>query len=361
MTIAPIEGVESLEQTALKPKALISGAGGFIGSHLTEHLLQQGHAVRGLLMPEESDQFLAGLAVETVRGDIKRRQSLEMAVEGIDTIYHLAAISLHDARLPDSEYIAVNIEGTRNLLNAAVAAGVKRFLYTATIEAVGLSQDGKPLTEESEQRPRNIYGRTKMEAEKLVLDYAKKKRIETIVVRPPMIYGPREFILLRRLFKIIALGFYPLIGSGRALTEFCYVKNQVHGIALAAARGTSGSIYFISDERPYTIEEIVSTIAAELGTHAWTPHLPVPIAKTIGASLEILNKLLPFYPFRIPQTGRPPFSRKTVEWTAESRLYVDISKAREELGYRPAYSLSDGVQETIAWYRERGYLPPRDR
>jgi UDP-glucose 4-epimerase len=307
-------------------------------------------------MPEESDAFLAGLEVEKARGDLKLPRSLEQAVAGVDTIYHLAAISLHDANIPDEDYVAVNVEGTRNLLQAAVAAGVKRFLYTATIEAVGMSRDGKPLTEESEQYPRNIYGRTKLEAEKLVLDYAREGKIETVVVRPPMIYGPRELILLRRLFKIIALGFYPLIGSGQALTEFCYVKNQIQGIVLAAERGTSGSVYFISDERPYTIEEIVTTIAEAMGKRAWTPRIPVPLAKAIGASLEAMSKVLPFYPFRIPQTGRPPFSRKTVEWTAESRLYVDISKARRELGYAPSYSLVQGVRETLGWYRKNGYL-----
>lgn len=334
----------------------MTGAGGFIGSHLVEYLVNKGAVVRVLLAPNESASFLESVNVEPCRGDLRDPRSLRDAVEGVDIVYHLAAISLHDATIAEDDYVAVNVEGTRNLLHASVDAGVKKLLYTATIEAVGMSRDGQPLTEASAQHPRNIYGRTKLEAEQLVLAYARASKIHGVVVRPPMIYGPRELILLRRLFRIIALGFYPLIGSGQALTEFCYVKNLVRGIDLAAERGGSGEVYFISDERSYAIEEIVSTIAQAMGVRVWTPHIPVPLAKVIGAVFEVLSRMLPFYPFRIPQTGRPPFSRKTVEWTANSRLYVDISKARRELGYVPQYSLARGVEETLDWYRKNNYL-----
>lgn len=336
--------------------ALVTGAGGFIGSHLTEYLVKKGDRVRVLLQPNSVEALPKSLNIERYYGDLRDPQSLRQAIKDVDTVYHLAAISLHDARIANADYVAINVEGTKSLLDASVVAGVKKFLYTATIEAVGISSDGKPLTEGSEQHPRNIYGRTKLDAEKLVCAYARENKIATVVVRPPMTYGPREVILLRRLFRIVAKGFYPLVGSGQALTEFCYVKNLVQGMVLAAQLGPSGSIYFISDERPYTIEEIVRTIVSATGTPAWTPHLPVPMAKAIGLMLEMLSKLLPFYPFRIPQTGRPPFSRKTVEWTAESRLYVDISKARKELGYRPCYSLREGIFETVTWYREHGFL-----
>ncbi len=337
------------------PSVLVTGAAGFIGSHLVDSLLADGISVRAMIRRNEDDSFL-NTAAQKVYGDLTDPSSLRTAAEGMDTIYHLAAISRHDANVPDAEYQAVNVLGTHHLLDAARDAGVKRFLYTATIEAVGISRDGNPLTEESPQNPGNIYGQTKLDAEKLTLSYGTEHALETVVVRPPMIYGERELILFQRLFRIIEKGVYLLIGSGTALTEFCYVKNQVQGIRLAATRGRPGEVYFISDERSYSIEEIIRAIADEMGTRVWTPHIPIPVAKAMGLVFEGLSKILPFYPFRIPQTGRPPFSRKTVKWTSSSRLYVDISKARQELGYTPQYSLQAGIRETVAWYRLHGYL-----
>ncbi len=336
---------------------LVTGAAGFIGSHLVDVLRADGVPVRAMVRPEDDRSFLRGSTAETVFGDLKDPESLRAAVTGVDLIYHLAAISRYDAGVADAEYRSVNLEGTRHLLDAARAAGVRRLLFTGTIEAVGTSRDGRPLTEASPQHPRNIYGKTKLEAERIVRSFGKEHGMETVVVRPPMTYGGRELILLQRLFRVIQKGIYPLIGTETVLTEFCYVKNQVHGLRLAADRGRSGEVYFISDDRSYPIEEIIRTIADTMGTGVWTPHIPVPAAMAIGLAFEGVSKVLRFYPFLIPQTGRPPFSRKTVEWTAKSRLYVDISKARKELDYHPPYSLREGVHETVSWYRENGLLP----
>ncbi|OQX07316.1 MAG: hypothetical protein BWK76_25000 [Desulfobulbaceae bacterium A2] len=337
-------------------KVLVTGAAGFIGSHLVEALTGDGIEVVSLAQPGECLDNLHGTPCRIVFGDIRDRDALRTALPGVDLVYHLAAISRFDRNVPDETYQAVNVEGTRNVLETANEAGVRRVLFTATIEAVGMSSDGRPLTEDSPQVPRNIYGATKLAAENLVAGFRGRADLDTVVVRPPMTYGPREMLLHSRLFKVIAKGIYPLVGDGQALTEFCYVKNQVQGIRLAAERGQPGGIYFISDPRSYTIEEIVRAIASGMQVRVFTPHLPVPLALTIGFGFELLSKLLPFYPFLIPQTGRPPFSRKTVAWTSQSRLFVDQTKARRELGYEPRYDLAGGIRETIAWYRQRGVL-----
>lgn len=335
---------------------LVTGAAGFIGSHLVDSLSADGIPVRALILPGSDFSNLKESGAEIVYGDIRNPAGLRMAMQNISVVYHLAALSRHDAKICDAEYHAVNVEGTRNILESAAAAGIRRVVFTGTIEAVGLSRDGKPLTEDTPQNPRNIYGRTKLEAEKLVRAFNLRQGVETVVVRPPMTYGPREMLLLTRIFKLIEKGFYPLIGSGRALTDFCYVKNQVQGIRLAADRGRPGEVYFISDERPYAFEEIIDTIAAAIGVRLWKPHIPIPLARSMGLTLEMLAKVLRFYPFIIPQTGRPPFSRKSVAWLSASRLFVDISKARRELGYTPAYDLARGVCETVQWYRQMGHL-----
>jgi len=336
--------------------SLVTGAAGFIGSFLVERLLSEGIPVRAFLKRGTASKTVVASKAEVFEGDIKDAASMSRAMEGVDVVYHLAAISRYDTNIPDEEYYSVNVEGTRNILDAARNAGVRKVVFTATIEAVGVSSDGKPLTEDSPQQPRNIYGQSKLDAENLVIDSHRRHGLDAVVVRPPMIYGPGNTILCKRLFGIIRRGFYPLIGDGRALTEFCYVKNQVHGIRLAADKGRAGEVYFISDARSYSIEEIVDTIARVMGVRVIKPRIPVPVALAMGWSFEMLAKVLRFYPFVIPETGRPPFSRKTVAWTAESRLYCDISKARRELGYNPPFSLEDGVRETVDWYRANGFI-----
>lgn len=335
---------------------LVTGAAGFIGSHLVDALSADGISVRALVLPGSELSNLKASKSEIVQGDIRNPACLREAMRNVAVVYHLAAISRHDANIRNEEYHAVNVEGTQNVLESAAACGVRRVVFTGTIEAVGMSMDGKPLTEDTPQNPRNIYGRSKLEAENRVRSFPASRGVETVIVRPPMTYGPRELLLLPRLFRLVAKGFYPLIGSGKALTEFCYVKNQVAGIRLAAERGKPGEVYFISDERSYAFEEVIDAIAAELGRRLWKPHIPVPLALCLGLTLELLAKVLRFYPFLIPQTGRPPFSRKSVAWLSESRLFVDISKARRELGYAPRHSLSTGIRETIAWYRSQGHM-----
>ena len=340
----------------MKPKVLVTGGAGFIGSHLVDELAADGIAVRSFIKLGDDVSNLSESKSEVVSGDIRDIGSLKQAMEGIETVYHLAAISRYDLNVPEDEYQSVNVEGTRNVLNCAEETGVKCVLFTATIEAVGLSEKGDPLTEESPPCPRNIYGVTKQDAEDLVTSYSSSTGMKTVVVRPPMTYGPREMILCSRLFKVIQRGLYPLVGSGEALTEFCYVKNQVQGIRLAAEKGRSGEVYFISDEKSYMIKDVIKAIARELDVKVVTPHLPIPLALAIGLAFEILSKIFRFYPFVIPQTGRPPFSRKTVKWTSESKLYCDISKARRELGYSPEFSQEEGIRETVAWYRAKGHM-----
>ncbi len=337
-------------------KSLVTGANGFIGSHLVESLLADGIATRAFIQTGTAIPSITNPGIEIVRGDVMDIQSLKNALSGIDIVYHLAAISKFDANRPDEEYHSINVIGTRNVLEACREMGVKKIIYTSSIEAVGPSRDGKALAEETKPSPRNIYGESKLAGEKLMKKYHTNYGMDTIIVRPPMTYGPGDTILFRRLFKIISKGYYPVVGNGKTLSEFCYVKNQVFGIKLAGEKGKAGETYFISDERPYSIEEIIKKIAGELGVNIRIVHLPISVALSIGFFLELLSKIFRFYPFVIKETGRAPFSRKTVEWTSKNCMFCDTSKAKRELGYKPPYNLDEGIKQTVSWYKEKGFL-----
>lgn len=337
-------------------KSLVTGAAGFIGTHLVESLVADGIATRAFVQSNSDMSSIMNLGTEIAQGDVRNLASLKNALTDIDIVYHLAAVSRFDLNVSCEDYNSINVIGTRNVLEACRITGVKRIIYTSTIEAVGPSVNGKPLTEETAPHPRNIYGKSKLAAETIVKKYHTDYGMDTVIVRPPMTYGPRDRVLFQRLFKLINKGYYPIVGNGKALTEFCYVKNQVFGIRLAAEKGRPGETYFISDERAYPIEEIIRKIARELNVNIRLVHLSIPAALTVGFSLELLSKIFRFYPFVIKQTGRPPFSRKTVEWTSKSSLFCDISKARRELNYKAPYSLEEGIRETVAWYKEKGLL-----
>jgi UDP-glucose 4-epimerase len=337
-------------------KILVTGGSGLIGSHLVESLVADGENVRCFVRTTSNLSFISNLDIDIVYGDLKDFESLRKATEGIDIVYHLAAISRLHLNMPLQEYQAVNVEGTRNVLEASRIAGVKKIIYTSSIEAVGPTQDGGPFNEETEPNPTNNYGETKLGGERVARKYYKDYGMNVIIVRPPMIYGPRNLLLVKRLFRIINKGYYPIVGDGKALMEFCYVKNEVYGIRLAGERGKAGETYFISDERSYSTEEVVREIAKQLGVNLKIFHIPVPVAWGIGFSFEVLSKFFKFYPFMVRETGRPSFSRNTVKWTSKSTWFCDISKAKRELGYRPPYTLSEGIRETIEWYRGIGVL-----
>lgn len=337
-------------------RVLITGASGFVGSHLVEYLKPKGIQIRCLIQPGDASHVIAGTpGIECVSGDLKDARSLNEAARNCHIVIHAAAIARYNASLPEDEYQSVNVQGTRWLLEASLKNGVKRFVYISTIEAVGPSDDGHPLTEKTVCRPRNVYGRSKLEGERVVQGFI-SGGLDCVIVRLGTTYGPRERLAFQRIFKPISKGIYCLFGDGSALMEFSYVKNQVEGIWLAAEKGRSGEIYFLSDARPYSYKEVMNHIGEETGVKLHLISMPLVAAWLAAVVCEWLSRILRFYPFYIKETGRPPFSRKTLQWAARSSMFCNISKAKDELGHAPRYSLQQGLEETVAWYRAEGWL-----
>lgn len=347
-------------------KILVTGGSGFIGSHLVELLLEKKYRVRVLVQKgnihpaykisadQEIFDYLKKMGVEIVYGNLLDKKSLENAVKGCDIVYHLAAVAHTYEGLPRKAYFDVNLSGTKNLLDVCLKKRIKKFVYVSTIESCGPSLDGKPVNEKKELTPVCIYGQSKLGGELISLYYFKKYGLPVVVVRPPMIYGDRNPLLLR-FFKTINRGIFPIFGSGNSLFEFCYVKNQAYGMYLAGKLGKPGEVYFIS-EGSYRIKDVVKKTGETMGIKLKTISLPKPVGYSIGLSCEILSKILPFPPFRVRGTGRPYISRRTIKWTTNDLYICDISKAKKELGYKPPFSLKEGLKRTIQWYKEKGLL-----
>lgn len=347
-------------------KVLVTGGAGFIGSHLVDLLVDKGEDVRALVRkgevhPKYTDdnrldilEHVKSLGVEIVYGNLLDKPSLEKACKGVDVVYHLAAIAHEYVGLPTKVYFDINATGTKNLLDACIKEKIERFIYVSTIEAIGPSPDGKPLTEESKPNPVCIYGKSKLEGEKISLFYAKKFGLDVVIVRPPMTYGDRS-PLLARFFKNVKRGIFLIFGGGENLFEFCYVGNQAYGIWLAGEKGKSGETYFIS-EGSYRIKDVVKAAGEVMDVNLKIVYLPKFVGYTVGFSCELVSKIFPFSPFRVKETGRPYISRRTVWWTTADRYICSIEKARRELRYEPPFTLKEGLKKTIKWYEEKELL-----
>ena len=348
-------------------KALVTGGAGFIGSHLVDLLIEKNYNVRVLIKKgkvhpaykKDKDPEILGhvknLDVKIVYGNLLDKKSLERACNDVDIVYHLAAIAREYEGLPAQIYYEVNTLGTKNLLDVCLKNNIKRFIYISTKDVCGPSLDGKPLTEKTELHPVIVYGKSKLGGEILSLYYYKKFGLPVTIIRPPLIYGER-YPHLARFFRRVKKGIFPIFGSGETLFEFCYVKNLAHGIYLAGKnRKAIGKIYFISEES-YKIREVVEAAGEAMGVDLKVICLPKSVGYSIGLICEVLNRIFPFPPFRVKETGRPYFSRRTVEWTTEALHACDISKAKKELGYKPLFSLKEGLKRTIEWHEEKGLI-----
>ncbi len=332
---------------------MVTGGTGFIGSHLVEKLLKEGRRVRVLALEKpfepielENLKIIKEKGAEIIYGDLRDKDSLLPAVGGVSSIFHSAAIS-RPMRIPARSYYEINRDGTKNLLEAARDAGVRKFVHISTVSVLGDSPDGHPLSEEEYQPEVSHYALSKKEGENLVIRYFWQYQLPVVVIRPCLVYGPR--CLVRSvMFKYVKKGLFPLFNGGRARMEFCYAKNLVGAILRAEKNEEAiGEVFNITDGQPYEIGEVLRTIAAELKVRPPFLRIPVFLGKAAGYGMEGVSKVIGIY---------PPFSRTAADWMSESQSVYDCTKAKKLLGYNPPYSLREGVRETIDWYKKRKLL-----
>jgi nucleoside-diphosphate-sugar epimerase len=314
----------------------VTGGSGFIGGRLIERLVADGHAVRALARSERAAETVRGRGGEPVRGDLDDLAALRSGAEGAELAFHAAA-ALGDWGKRE-EFERVNVEGTRNALQACADVGVRRFVHVGT-EAALLA--GQPLVEVDETAPLRpdspaLYSSTKAKAEQLVLA-ANRDGFETVVVRPRFVWGRGDTSLLPMMVQLARSGRFAWIGGGRHRTATTHVDNTVQGLVLGAERGRPGNAYFVTDGDPVVFREFVSELLRSQGVEPPTRSIPSALAGPLAAASETAWRSLPL-------PGRPPLTRFTY-WVSGQECTIRIDKAREQLGYEPVKTRAEGLAE----------------
>lgn len=318
--------------------ALVTGATGFVGSHLVEELLARRWTVRCTVRSTSKRRWLEGKAVETVQADLLEPASLAKAAEGVDTVFHIAGVLRGENY---AEYRRGNVEATRNILDAAPKA--KRFVYVSSITACGPSPDGEPLTEDRPRAPISLYGRSKSEAEEAV--WARRGDLGVTIIRPPVVYGPRDEGMLD-LYRTLAKGVRPQIG-GPKFTSLVHARDLARGLALAAGDAGAGQIFFLSNREAVSFAELADLILKALDRRALPVPIPDRVVRFLGGITEEITKI----------TGKGGlFSRdKALEMT-QKYWTCSPEKARRTLGWEASIDPEEGFRETLAWYRDQGLV-----
>lgn len=337
---------------------LVTGAAGWLGKRLVRVMASgsldhpdlqgvgSGAAIRCLVLPgQPADELRSfGPNIEVMEGDLRNAVDCEAFCTGAAgaTVIHTAGI-IHPARI--REFYEVNVEGTKNLLRASAAAKARRAIVVSSNSPIGCNpHPDHQFDEYSPYHPYMHYGRSKVRMEQAVHEVHQRGKIETVIVRPPWFYGPDQPARQTLFFSMIRKGGAPIVGSGNNLRSMGYVDNLAQGILLAAIRPhAAGQTYWIADERPYTMNEIVDTIERLLEFEFKLPvahkRLRLPgLASEVAQISDFLLQSFGLYHQKIHILSE---MNKTIA--------CSVQKAQSELGYAPRVSLEEGMRRSIRW------------
>jgi len=321
-------------------RILVTGAAGFVGSHLCETLVKNGKEVVGLIGPTCDTRWIENLDMTLIRGDLTDKKSLLKAVRGVNQIYHLAGM-LGSAN--SDAIFKNNYEGTKNLVDACLENGVKldRFLFVSSHAVMGPTPKDKLYNEDMECHPVSDYGKSKLLAEQYLQSI--NGQLPHTTVRLPIVFGPRSFKGLFSVYKLLKKRLHFNFGKGESNVGF--VQDMVDGMIDASqSQKTVGKAYFIGDEKTYSLNEIFEAIQKALGKKAVKIKIPYFIAYLFAASSELYAKMNGGQVLLFRKDFKYPFWR------------MDVSKAEKDFGFKTKIPLDVGLKITADWYRENGFL-----
>jgi dihydroflavonol-4-reductase len=324
-------------------RILVTGATGFVGGALARALVNAGADVHALARPKSDRSSLHDVDLAWHEGNVTKPRTLERALAGINCVVHAAGL-LGRAGMPPGRYHEINVEGTKNVLRAAFAAGNHiRVLHVSSLGVLGVTT-GKPATEDAPLAPRNRYERSKAGAEQIAHEFA-ARGLSVVIARPGFLYGPGDRHVLP-LFQAIARGNFFYIDRGRHLCQPTYIDDAVSGMLSCLNLGASGEIYHFVGPQTVSFRQLAETIAIALQVGPPRLSLPRSIAMACANASEGFAKLV---------RRRPLLSCSAVDFFGDDRVF-STEKARQHLGYAPEHYLAGGIAETVSWYRQEDWL-----
>ena len=323
--------------------ALITGATGFLGGHVTDLLVAGGERPRVLVRPGDDVGRLNEASVDIHWADVTDRAGLDRALRGVDRVLHCAART--GTWGPMSDYVRTNVVGLESLVRAALAAGVSRLVHVSSItvhgaDVRGAADEGSPF-----RREPNPYSRSKLAGEQLLQRIIRDEGAPVTIVRPGWIYGPRDTASFARIARLLEEGRMLVLGSGQNQLPLIYVRDVARGVLLASeVRAAEGRTYLLVNDEPVTQRGYVSAIAAELGVPAPSRRIPYRLAVMAGGLAEGAGWLA-------SKKQPPPVARYGMRLLGGENRF-SLSRARSELGFSPLVCLADGVRSSVEWYRE---------
>jgi len=323
-------------------RVLVTGATGFIGSHLVEELLWKGYEVAALIRTNSNLRWLRGKGVEFIYGDLLNEEGIP-PLEGFSYIFHLAGVT---RVLHKRDFYRVNHGGTERLLAAVKrGGGVKRFVFLSSQAAAGPSYSDRARREEDPPHPVSPYGESKLRAEEAVLSC--RDEIPVTVLRPCSIYGPRDEYMYEY-FKVVSRGFTPIIGSGPVFLSLCFVDDLISALILTITRDyPSGEVFFIADGEKYSLDFFADVVSSALNVKLKKIYVPV----LVGWLYALVSE-----GWGVVRGKAAPFNRSKFSEVIQRNWVCDITKAKKKLGFRPRFRLEAGVKVTLQWYKEKGWL-----
>ncbi len=324
-------------------KLFVTGAGGFIGSHFVEHALAQGHEVAGIYRSDSQSrhEMLARLragGADLRQGDVTDVGSVRAALRDADAVCHFAA-AFTESGADASFFHRVNVLGTRTVAGIAAERGVRRFVHCSTAGIYGRSVEGA-IDEKAPTRPWNEYERSKLASEQVVRDIALESTMDYVILRPAVVYGPRD-ARLRKMFRLASRGAFPLFGRGQGRRHFVYVTDVAEAFLLACTEPKAANCeLIIAGREALPLRDVLRALADVFGRSRTGPRLPLKPMLALAALSEYASRIVGI---------RPPLSRRNMDFYLNDAAF-DCARARQVLGWQPKIELRDGLARTRESY-----------